>query len=206
MVKRLAPSPNRLTPAQFKALAKYKGWTYRLMAERWGIQPESLSAIARNPDRPARYDDMLHGLPNLNRLGREVRRQTDQLAAAMARFAMRAPAEPQARPATPGYRYHGYLTTGAIVVATTAVGSIAEEGVRGVVFDVQDDGTREVYGVLFESGLWDWFPPDYVDIYMADIGVIDAGASGYQYTSEEALQADFEGGRFEFWPSGPSAG
>lgn len=174
------------------------------MAVRWGMQPESLSAIARNPERAQRYDDMLHGLPNLNRVARELQRRAKQVESALIRIGTgkRGEEAPESEPVrlTPGYRYHGYLVPGALVAAACDVGEMAEEGSRGIVFEVQNDGVQEVYGVIFESGLWDWFPPDYVDRYLATIGLSAPDLESYRYAGESALQEDFAAGRFEFWP------
>jgi hypothetical protein len=202
MPKPAPPIPQKLTPEQFKALAKYKGWTYRAMAARWEIQPESLSAIARNPHRATRYDDMLHGLPNLKRLGRDTVRLSKQIEFAMGRAAQQRVERPvSAKPLPPGYRYHDYLCPGTIVTASCDVGSMAEEGSRGVVFSAKGDGVQQTFGVIFETGLWEWFSPDAVDKYLASTGLTAPEASGYQYLNEQVLQNDFDLGKFQFWPA-----
>lgn len=189
----------RLSPEQFKALAKYKGWKFKMLAERWGVTPEWISQISRDPQRDLRYDDALLGLPNLNRLTRDIKARTRQIEAALARLGQSRGKPVPARPA-PGYRYRGYLMTGIIVTASAEVGSMAEEGMRGIVFQVLDDGAHETYGVIFETGMWDWFPPDYVDLYLSSTGLVCAAAEAYVFTDERSLQADFSAGRFEFWP------
>ena len=202
MPKSAPPVPLKLSPQQFKALAKYKGWTYRAMAKRWGIQPESLSAIARDPDRATRYDDMLFGLPNLNRLGRDMLRLSKQIDFAMGRAAAREASRPVIEKALPpGYRYHGYLTTGAILTASQDVGSMAEEGSRGIVFAVKSGALSQDYGVIFESGSWEWFTPESVDQYLATTGLTDQKTQGYQYLNDQVLQNDFDLSKFDFWPA-----
>jgi hypothetical protein len=192
-------SSGRLTPEQFKALAKYKGWKFKMLAQRWGVTPEWISAISRDPDRDLRYDDALIGLPNLKRLARDLKSRTRQIEAAMLKLG--APvAKSRPAPLPPGYRYRGYLVPGAIVAACADVGSMAEEGMRGVVFQVTDDGVCETYGVIFESGLWDWFGPDYVDQYLATTGLTATTAEHYVYTDEVQLQHDHAAGLFDFWP------
>lgn len=197
--------PTPLTPAEFKALAKFKGWTYRALAQRWGLQPESISAIARDPNRATRYDDMLHGVPNQRYLARDLRRLAGQVAEAVSLATGpvatdNAPAVPKG----PGFRFHGYIVAGSVVTATTQVGSMAEEGSRGVVFNVQTELDREVYGIIFETGLWDWFPPNYIELYVADIGLIDEGIKNYVFTCAETLKDDFDNNKFDFWPVVPS--
>jgi hypothetical protein len=190
----------RLTPEQFKALARYKGWKFTMLAARWGVTPEWISEISRNPERDQRFDDALIGLPNLNRLARDLKTRDRQIEAALAKITPKAD-----RPAprlTPGYRYRGYLYPGAILTASADVGSMAEEGMRGVVFQVIDNGAAETYGVIFETGMWDWFQPEHVDTYLATAGLVAPGAEQYVYQNETALQNDFDAGMFEFWPPG----
>ncbi|HEY8608120.1 MAG TPA: hypothetical protein VIM12_13480 [Noviherbaspirillum sp.] len=192
-------SRQRLTPTQFKALAKYKGWKFKMLAERWGVTPEWVSQVSRDPMRDLRYDDALLGLPNLHRLARDMKARERQLDAAVARTAPSRDREARRRP-TPGYRYRGYLTTGVVVTASTEVGSMAEEGMRGVVFQILDDRKQETYGVIFETGMWDWFPPDYVDLYLTSTGLVCRRTERYRYVDERTLQEDFHAGRFTFWP------
>lgn len=194
------PASPSLTPEQFKALAKYKGWKYTMLAQRWGYSAVWISRVARDPNRPARFDDMLQGLPDLNRLSRDLARRDRLLQAAMQSTASTSIASAPQIKVLPGLRYRGYLVVGAIVTAATEVGSIAEEGMRGIVFQVIGVGQEEHYGVIFESGLWDWFPPEYVDAYLAGTGLTASGAETYRYQDEAALQNDFEAGRFDFWP------
>jgi len=191
----------RLTPDQFKALAKYKGWKFKALAERWGVTPEWISTISRDPQRDVRYDDALLGLPNLRRLSRDLKIRSRQVEAAMQKAgAVPRPVKP-VRP-EPGYRYRGYLYPGAIVAASDDVGSIAELGMRGIVFQVLDEpGKGERYGVIFETGLWDWFTPDYVDLYLATTGLTATTNEHYIYRDEALLQQDFADGLFQFWPS-----
>ncbi|WP_206047335.1 hypothetical protein [Noviherbaspirillum denitrificans] len=195
-----AAEVSRLTPEQFKALARYKGWKFTMLAARWGVTPEWISEISRNPERDLRYDDALIGLPNLNRLGRDLKARGRQIDAALAKLGAKPDRPVPARPA-PGYRYAGYLYPGAILTASADVGSMAEEGMRGVVFQVIDDGAGQTYGVIFESGMWDWFKPEHVDQYLATAGLTSAGAEHYAYRDETQLQDDFDAGVFDFWPA-----
>lgn len=206
MKKRPAPAaPPPLSPAQFKALAKFKGWRYTELAARWGLQPETVSAIARNPERQVRYDDMLRGLPNLNHFGRDQRRWNDQLAAAelLIRKADQGKEGESRAPSGPGFRYHSYIVLGSIVTASTQVGEMAEEGERGIVFHVQRETEREVYGIIFESGAYDWFTPEYIDIYVAGSGLIAPGIDGFVFDGSEGLQDYYNDNHFNFWPVVP---
>jgi hypothetical protein len=202
-------SSSQLSPEQFKAIAKYKGWQYTQLASRWDVTPVWISALARNPNRPIRYDDALLGLPNKNRLRQELARR--QRLAELAQGAFK-PTPVRPKPLRPpvrvalGLRYRGYMSVGALVTSSEAVGSVAEEGMRGVVFEVQltEHAQEERYGVLFETGLWDWFSPDDVDQCLVTNGLTDEGNTIYQYRDETSLQEDFNLGIFDFYPVGSS--
>lgn len=183
----------RLTPEQFKAVVIGKGWTYRELASRWGVTPVWVSNIARNAERPSHYDDAVLGLP----VRRNLRRNEKRRMALVDAFVQKIAGAP--RKATGAYRYHGHLVVGTIVAAAEDVGSIAESGMRGIVFQVRDLKHGEDYGVIFETGLWDWFSADYVDRYLVATGLVDEGATHYKFVSEEVLQNDAAAGRFCFW-------
>jgi hypothetical protein len=200
------PAPSeRLTPEQFKALSRYKGWRYTELSVRWGVTPEWVSILARNPNRPIAYDDALHGLPNRHheRLdsARRAKVVTDAVNKASIQRSSKTTSPRGATKVHPGYRYRGYLQIGTIVTASEDIGSIAEEGMRGIVFQAVDMISQEKYGIIFETGLWDWFPPNYVDSFIVSSGIDAEGMASYQFTTELALQKDFETGTFEFWPT-----
>ena len=188
----------RLTREEFRALAKAKGWKFTMLAARWGVTPEWVSNISRDPQRDLRYDDALYGLPNLHHLKRDLRHRSRELSVAVQ--------EQQARRATrsilpaPGHRYRGYLMPGTVVTVATAFGSIAEEGQRGIVFQVDQRDGQEFYDVVFENGEHDWFAPDAVDRYLVATGLIATGAVTYHYRSAAALAIDVHSGAFDFWP------
>ncbi len=182
-----------LEPEQFKAVIIGKGWKYREVAERWGITPVWLSNIARNPERPKHYDDAVLGLPvKLN-----LRRNEKRRSALVDAYVQKLSGIPRRLPI--GYRYRQFLNAGAIVAATEDVGSIAEFGMRGIVFQVRDAQKGEEYGVIFETGLWDWFTADHVDKYLATTGLDAADVAKYRFVSECKLKADFDAGLFVFW-------
>jgi lambda repressor-like predicted transcriptional regulator len=52
-----------LTPDEFKAEIGRRGWTYRAVADRWGVSENWVSKLARNPDRALHWDDAVRGLP-----------------------------------------------------------------------------------------------------------------------------------------------
>lgn len=197
----LTTDVHRLTAEEFKGLVKFKGWTLRAAAVRWGITPEYLSEQIRNSSRSVKFDDMARGLPNLHRVRAEEKKLDYQLATALKRFQKAdVQQETPAKWSQPGYRYHTYYYVGAIVSAAVDVGSIAEEGARGVVIAVTDDGVQESYAVLFESGEYDWFTPGYVDSYLCNTGLDMPSMTNYRFINEDELRSDFEQGIFDFWP------
>lgn len=54
----------RLTPEEFKAAVRGKGWTYRALALRWQLTETRISQIARDVERPLYYDDAVRALQN----------------------------------------------------------------------------------------------------------------------------------------------
>lgn len=52
----------RLTPKEFKAEAKRKGWKLKELAERWGISSVWISDIVNNPHRAMHWDDAIKGV------------------------------------------------------------------------------------------------------------------------------------------------
>lgn len=190
----------RLTPEQFKALAKWKGWTFREISERWGITTVWMSKITSNPDRAPHYDDALVGLPNKRTMARDARVLEKRLAALVGAKRFDREAKETARRPSGEYRYHGFFTVGAILTAASEIGSLAEEGARGIVFQVQDSGRGERYGVIFETGLWDWFEPKHIDDMLVMTGLTDTELGDFVFEDEEQLQAAFEAGQFTFWP------
>lgn len=59
-------SDKRLTPEEFKATFKQKGWTGRSLARRWGISEEWVSKLMKDPDRPPHWDDAVRGIPDIS--------------------------------------------------------------------------------------------------------------------------------------------
>jgi hypothetical protein len=198
----------RLSRAEFKALARDKGWKFTMLAQRWGVTPEWISMLCRDESRDVRYDDALLGLPDLRDAARDQARRRRRIDQAMEREGLRTASREAAgrKRIAPGLRYRGYLVAGSIVTVSATFGSMAEEGERGIVFQVRLQGREEVYGVWFENGAHDWFTPAMVDASLAATGLIaplctDA-ASGY--ADLDRLQADWQAGRLIFWPALPN--
>jgi len=60
-----ADRPARMTPAEFKAAYKSKGWTGRLLAERWSYSVAWISKVGNDPERDQIWDDAIRGLPSV---------------------------------------------------------------------------------------------------------------------------------------------
>lgn len=209
-VDSVAAPDTRLTRIEFKALARDKGWKFTMLARRWGVTPEWISMLCRDEQRDIRYDDALLGLPDLRDAARDAVRRRRRIELALEREGLRTASAQAAggRKRLPsGYRYRGYLVPGSIVTASAPFGSMADEGERGVVFQVIVRGREEVYGVIFENGAHDWFTPAMVDVTLAATGLVspmDADPE-HGYADVLQLQADFRAGRLIFWPPVPNA-
>jgi hypothetical protein len=174
-----------LTPAAFKAAAYAKGWSLKALADRWGFTAEWLTRLAGNSKRPAYFDDAVRGLPRVGPPRLMPKTWRDQLVGAPA-------------PAGPGFRYRGYLVVGAVVAASKAVGSMADEGMHGIVVNVASDQSQEVYRVVFETGEMESFTPDMVDEYLVGTGLERDELMQYRYVNDERVMQDYREGRFVF--------
>jgi hypothetical protein len=58
---------DQLTPDEFKAEYRRRGWTNRALASRWVKSESWLSKLARNPNRGLHWDDAVRGLPFKNK-------------------------------------------------------------------------------------------------------------------------------------------
>lgn len=54
----------RMTPVEFKAEYRRKGWTGRMLAERWQKSVAWISKIGNDPEREPHWDDAVRGLPD----------------------------------------------------------------------------------------------------------------------------------------------
>ncbi|MBA1245546.1 hypothetical protein [Pseudomonas japonica] len=157
--------PLRLSPLDFKALIRQRGWRMADAAVRWNVRPETLSRIAADPSRETRWDDLVRALPQLTR--------RERAAATAARLAL-CPPRPRARaglaaaddpstspspaasPPAPlswaddeeedlddsayganGFRYRGYVGVHSELVVVREIGSFAPEGAVLVVSDTR---------------------------------------------------------------------
>lgn len=53
----------RMTPNEFRAEVKRKGWSFVKLGEHWGMSANWLIKVAGRVDRPRYWDDAVRGLP-----------------------------------------------------------------------------------------------------------------------------------------------
>ena len=58
----------QLSPDEFKAEYRRRGWTNRTLAARWGKSESWFSKLASNPQRGMHWDDAVRGLPFKNKV------------------------------------------------------------------------------------------------------------------------------------------
>lgn len=176
----------RLSADAFRVVLCEKGWTIRALALYWGLSREHVQRIAANDDRSMWWDDALRGLPAVG-APRSMRRASGVMAR-----------EVRARqPSGRGFRYHGYMVVGAIVVVSKYLGDDADEGARGVVLHVESQREHEFYTVLFRSGMVERFSPDQVDEYLVTTGLEREDLRSYAWRGAAAALADLERGLIE---------
>jgi hypothetical protein len=184
------PLPRPLQqPAAFKAAIYAKGWSLKALAGRWGMTPDGLLKVARDGNRPLHFDDAVRGL---RKVGPPIKPRR-AWSAAMAGEPVLVP------PRAPGLRYRDYFVVGAVVVVLKAVGSIADEGMRGIVVEVVREKTRELYRVLFETGDLEVFSPSQVDDHLQDVGLVREELTQYRYLNDATVVSQFQTGMFHFW-------
>jgi hypothetical protein len=192
--------PTRLTPAQFKALIRQRGWQMADAAARWAIQPATLSRVAADPERETRWDDLVRALPSLTR--------RERAAATAARLQLYPPRPRAPKTAAPapeimspippalppfawvdedeedfssyetsgnGFRYQGYVGMGSELVVVMEIGSFAPEGAILVVTDTRlgmhpDGGGQEEYLCESSHGTTLWLEPDQMDDWVVSTG------------------------------------
>lgn len=63
----------RLLPEDFKSLYRSKGWTGRMLSDRWGKSVAWISKVGNDAERAPHWDDAVRGLPVL-KPGRKPKR------------------------------------------------------------------------------------------------------------------------------------
>jgi hypothetical protein len=87
------------------------------------------------------------------------------------------------------------ISVGSIAVARRQTG-VCDMGERGVCYEVYTLDNRLGYSFLFESGCYDGFSPQEVDIMLAVTDISCPAVRNYQFTHVSQLDRDFRAGRF----------
>ncbi|WP_426154063.1 hypothetical protein [Pseudomonas sp. DC3000-4b1] len=162
--------PARLSPADFKALIRQRGWRMADAAVRWDVRPETLSRVAADPQRELRWDDLVRALPLLTRRERaaataarlQLHPPRPRAAPVAVPVAEADPAQPSSSAPRPfawddeddefesfappgdGFRYRDYVGVNSELVVVSEIGTFAAEGTVLVVTDtrvgVDEDG------------------------------------------------------------------
>ncbi|EIZ5185219.1 helix-turn-helix transcriptional regulator [Salmonella enterica] len=54
-----------LSPQEWRALLRAKGWKQKDLARRWNVSETWISKLANNPDRGTHWNDACRGLPDI---------------------------------------------------------------------------------------------------------------------------------------------
>ncbi|HBT6174358.1 TPA: helix-turn-helix transcriptional regulator [Klebsiella pneumoniae] len=54
-----------LSPQEWRALLRAKGWKQKDLARRWNVSETWISKLANNPDRGTHWNDACRGLPDM---------------------------------------------------------------------------------------------------------------------------------------------
>jgi len=171
-----------LSSEQYLEELRLKGWSVTSLASELGMTRNGLSKVINHTCRPRVWDIALTALPVVPK-------------------ALRARTRRRKHKAGPGYRYRDYLTLGALLSASKDVGSMACEGQRGIVLNIIEADDHQQYGVLFETGEYDVFTPDYIDRYLVSVGIDAPAAIDYVFVSIEAVKVAFARSEFDFYPT-----
>lgn len=178
-----------LTTEEFRAVIKSKGWTYVELAARWGVTPEWIGVLSRNPDRPAHYNDAVLALPSRRFFKQDTYRRRELVRKSLQRTASLLNCD----------KKHAFpINPGDVLVAMEDVGSMAYEGDRAVVVVARSIKEMNQYGILFPRGDFDWFWQPDVDHYLAETGLEEDDFKSYIFSTEDQLKCDFSQGVFNF--------
>lgn len=185
-----------VAPDIFRAILKERGWTITEFARGLGLTRTWVTRVIDDVSRSRSYTEALWALPDKKNVKRELAARQKLIERLKSSVKKSGPLKSLSKP---GFRYRVYLPVGAVVQASSAVGSIAEEGERGIVFDVKGTDFMDSYGIIFESGGFDYFNPDDIDAMVVSIGIERNDLLRYLYKSDIDLISDFNKGIFDFW-------
>ena len=88
------------------------------------------------------------------------------------------------------------IRVGSIALARRKTG-VCDIGEIGVCYEVYTLNNRPGYSFIFQSGRYDGFSPDDVDLFLMMTDEVCSTIADYQHHSAMRLSRDFEQGRFD---------
>ncbi len=180
----------RLSPAQFRALIKARGYSFVELARLWGVSAARVTQMVKDADRPAYLDYALWGLPARSRAFAVGLRRGEAAAAAERRHPdlRRQPRARAIRIAS-----DSTLEGGDVYIVHRSQGEHLQEGARGAIIGVEHGAVW----IGFESGYVERFPMSYLEStssFLVANGEVNSSARGYRFTtSMEAQRAIVNG-------------
>lgn len=82
------------------------------------------------------------------------------------------------------------------VVRAKRQSAINNQGEIGVVYDKYEIAGRQGWGIIFESGGYDGFSPEDVELFVDALPIIDTNAGDYRFANVCNLSTDYDAGYF----------
>ena len=179
-----------LTPAQFLALVKAKGYRLVDLARLWNLSSARISQIVRDPERPAYLNYALWGLPTKSRADRVARERARAALDAERRFPS---LRKQRKRSLPGRAQTMSLPfqKGDGVCVLSAQGEHLPEGTRGAVIERDRDSAW----IAFETSYVEKFSMAYLlspSAFLMANGQVYLAAQRYQFTSSDRASLDVQ--------------
>jgi hypothetical protein len=188
-----------LTPHQFRAVVKTRGWTFAEVAQRWGVTPERVSQIANQPDKRApHWEDALFGLPH-KRAAERTRQQRLALAGSAGNRLAPRKANGEGRRGS-WVVQAPYLAQGSVFIVTQGQSEDLDEGMRGALMARRATPRPQVL-LLFESGYREWLDEAWLadpTCWLQYNGQTLPGFATYPYTDESRLLVAWRTGVLRF--------
>lgn len=147
----------RLTVAQFRALAKARGYTLAQLAELWQLSPGRISQVAGDPERPIHFDYALWGLPPTGQHRAVTMRRRSVVASLTVQ-------EPKKLPKRFDVEQHWHDVTQLGMGFTSSIefSDDIPEGALGIVVNRGTDRNNPLIALKFETGYTESFPLSYL--------------------------------------------
>jgi hypothetical protein len=149
-----------VTPSQFKALLKSRGYTQAEVAKLWKISAGRMSQIARNPNRLAMYEYALWAVPP-KRIAAAVQARRLQAARAAAGHDSHPPPVGARRVALDAAT--DLTAIDDVYVVAVEQGEHLPEGCEGVITARDFAGGQWHVSILFDNGYRERFPQSFLE-------------------------------------------